>query len=458
MPTTATAARLEALQTFFATGRTRDLAYRKAALTRLQQAILAHEADIADALRDDLHKSADETWLCETGMVLAEIRDQIRHLTRRARPQRVSTPLFLFPSSSRIIREPKGCVLILAPWNYPLQLALSPLVGAIAAGNCVALKPSTTSAATLQVLRTLITENFEPGHVALFDGDHAQTAELLDHRFDHIFFTGGASFGRTVMLKAAEHLTPVTLELGGKSPCIVDRTADPNVAARRIVWGKLLNAGQTCIAPDYLFVHRNLRDALLARIPAAIAQFYGTDIRHSTSYPRIVSDKAFARLCGYLDTERDRILLGGEHDAADRFIAPTLVETPDPQSPLMQEEIFGPILPVYTFNNIEEPLAFINSRPKPLTLYYFGDRRTGRAVLHATSSGGACINDTIMHVTNPALPFGGIGNSGTGRYHGQASFDTFSNLRSTLLSPRHTDIPLRYPPYGRRMGLLKKLL
>ena len=413
-----TAARLDAMETFFATGRTRDLEFRRAALLRLQRAIRRHEADIAEALRTDLHKSADEGWLCETGMVLAEIRDQLRHLDRRARPQRTGAPLFLFPSSGRILHEPKGVVLILAPWNYPLQLTLSPLAGAVAAGNCVALKPSATSAATRHVLETIIAESFAPEHVALFAGDHAQTAELLDRHFDHLFFTGGASFGR--------------------------------------VWGKLLNAGQTCIAPDYLFVHRDLRNALLERIPAAIERFYGSDLRHSPAYPRIVSDKAFTRLCGYLDAVRDRILLGGTCDAADRFIAPTLVDAPDPQSPLMQEEIFGPILPVYTFNNIEGPVAFINRRPKPLALYYFGDRRSGRAVLRTTTSGGACINDTILHVADPALPFGGIGTSGTGRYHGRASFETFSNIRSVLVSPRRFDISLRYPPY--RMSLLKKLL
>ncbi len=455
---TAAAARIEAMHTFFATGRTRDLAFRKAALVRLRQSLIAHEREIADALHADLHKSAEESYLTETGMVLAEIRDQIRHLDRRARPQRVASPLFLFPSRGRILHEPKGVVLILAPWNYPLQLALSPLVGAIAAGNCVALKPSTTSSATLDILRAILAECFAPEHVALFDGDHTQTDSLLDCRFDHIFFTGGATFGRTVMVRAAEHLTPVTLELGGKSPCIVDRTADPDLAARRIVWGKLLNAGQTCIAPDYLFVHRDLRDTLLARMAEVINQFYGPDIRRSETYPRIISDKAFARLCGYLDGAGVRILLGGERDASERFIAPTLVDAPDPQSPLMQEEIFGPILPVYTFNNIEEPLDFINGRPKPLALYYFGDRRTGRRVLHATTSGGACLNDTIMHVTAPALPFGGIGASGTGRYHGRASFDTFSNIRSVLASPRRFDLPLRYPPYRNRIGLLKKLL
>ena len=455
---TAAAARIEAMHTFFATGRTRDLAFRKAALVRLRQSLIAHEREIADALHADLHKSAEESYLTETGMVLAEIRDQIRHLDRRARPQRVASPLFLFPSRGRILHEPKGVVLILAPWNYPLQLALSPLVGAIAAGNCVALKPSTTSSATLDILQAILAECFAPEHVALFDGDHTQTDSLLDCRFDHIFFTGGATFGRTVMVRAAEHLTPVTLELGGKSPCIVDRTADPDLAARRIVWGKLLNAGQTCIAPDYLFVHRDLRDTLLTRMAEVINQFYGPDIRRSETYPRIISDKAFARLCGYLDGAGVRILLGGERDASERFIAPTLVDAPDPQSPLMQEEIFGPILPVYTFNNIEEPLDFINGRPKPLALYYFGDRRTGRRVLHATTSGGACLNDTIMHVTAPALPFGGIGASGTGRYHGRASFDTFSNIRSVLASPRRFDLPLRYPPYRNRIGLLKKLL
>ena len=292
--------------------------------------------------------------------------------------------------------------------------------------------------------------------MSVFDGDHAQTAELLEYRFDHIFFTGGAAFGRTVMEKAAAHLTPVTLELGGKSPCVVDRTADLDTAARKIAWGKLLNAGQTCIAPDYL-VHRDVKEELLEKFRRYAMHFYGGDFRRSAAYPRIISDRAFTRLQSYIDTA-ERIVWGGEYDASERFIAPTLIDSPDPGSPLMQEEIFGPILPVMTFDDTESAADFINAREKPLALYYFGRKADGLRLIGRTASGGACINDTIIHIANPRLPFGGTGDSGMGRYHGRFSFDTFSNLRAVAVSRRRTDLPLRYPPYGRSFGLLKKLL
>ena len=332
-----------AMRAFYAEGHTREPAFRKEYLRRLQEAVKAHEQEIAEALYADLHKSAEESYISETAIVLAEIRDQLRHLERRARSRRVPTPLFLFPSASRIIREPQGVVLVMAPWNYPFQLALDPLVGALAAGNCVALKPSTTSARTCRLIGNILGEVFPPDYVSVFDGDHAQTAELLEYRFDHIFFTGGAAFGRTVMEKAAAHLTPVTLELGGKSPCVVDRTADLDTAARKIAWGKLLNAGQTCIAPDYLLVHRDVKEELLEKFRRYAMHFYGGDFRRSAAYPRIISDRAFTRLQSYIDTA-ERIVWGGEYDASERFIAPTLIDSPDPGSPLMQEEIFGPIL------------------------------------------------------------------------------------------------------------------
>lgn len=454
---TPTQERFGALKRFYAEGHTRDTAFRKRYLHRLYDAVRAREEEIAAALYADLHKSPEEAYLTETGIVLAEIRDQLRHMNRRARSRRVRTPLFLFPSSSRIVREPKGVVLVMAPWNYPFQLALDPLVGALAAGNCVALKPSTTSAHTCRLIRELVEEVFPPEYVAVFDGGHDEAAELLEYRFDHIFFTGGASFGRTVMQKAAAHLTPVTLELGGKSPCIVDRTADLDVAARKIAWGKLLNAGQTCIAPDYLLVHRDVKEELLEKFRRYAMHFYGGDFRRSAAYPRIISDRAFTRLQSYIDTA-ERIVWGGEYDASERFIAPTLIDSPDPGSPLMQEEIFGPILPVMNFDDTESAADFINAREKPLALYYFGRKADGLRLIGRTASGGACINDTIIHIANPRLPFGGTGDSGMGRYHGRFSFDTFSNLRAVAVSRRRTDLPLRYPPYGRSFGLLKKLL
>lgn len=455
--TTPITERLDAMRAFYAEGHTRELAFRKKYLRRLLEAVKAREAETAEALYADLHKSREEAYISETAIVLAEIRDQLRHLERRARSRRVPTPPFLFPSASRIIREPKGVVLVMAPWNYPFQLALDPLAGAIAAGNCVVLKPSATSAHTRRLLADIVGEVFPPEYVWVFEGDHAATDRLLDCRFDHIFFTGGATFGRTVMEKAAAHLTPVTLELGGKSPCIVDRTADLDTAARKIVWGKLLNAGQTCIAPDYLFVHSEVKEALLEKIKTCTVRLYGRELRSSDAYPRIVSDRAFARLRGYIDTA-ERIVWGGEYDAADRFIAPTLIDAPDPDSPLMREEIFGPILPVLEFTDPDTVADFVNARAKPLALYYFGRKADGFRLLGRTSSGGACINDTVVHIAASRLPFGGVGASGMGRYHGRFSFDTFSNLRGTLLSPRRFDLPLRYPPYGRSFGLLKKLL
>ncbi len=455
---TPTQERFGALKRFYAEGHTRDTAFRKRYLHRLYDAVRAREEEIAAALYADLHKSPEEAYLTETGIVLAEIRDQLRHMNRRARSRRVRTPLFLFPSSSRIVREPKGVVLVMAPWNYPFQLALDPLVGALAAGNCVALKPSTTSAHTCRLIRELVEEVFPPEYVAVFDGGHDEAAELLEYRFDHIFFTGGASFGRTVMQKAAAHLTPVTLELGGKSPCIVDRTADLDVAARKIAWGKLLNAGQTCIAPDYLFVHRDVKEALLDKIKAYAVRFYGEDFRRSAAWPRIVSERAFARLQGYIDDEAERIVWGGTYDAAERFIAPTLVDAPPPDSPLMQEEIFGPILPVLTFDDPDAVADFVNAGEKPLAFYYFGRKSDGMRLIARTSSGGACINDTVVHIANPSLPFGGTGASGMGRYHGRYSFDTFSNLRGTVVSRRRADLTLRYPPYDRSFGILKKVL
>lgn len=445
------------MREFFASGATLDTSFREAYLSKLYASIKENEGEIARALYEDLHKSAPEAYVSETSIVMSEIRQQIKHMRRWSRDCRTRTPLFLFPSTSRIIYEPKGVVLVISPWNYPFQLALDPLVGAVAAGNCVALKPSTTSAATCRIIKRIISEVFPPEYVSVFDGDHAQTGELLARRFDHIFFTGGIAFGRTVMEKAAAQLTPVTLELGGKSPCIVDKTADIDLAARKITWGKLLNAGQTCIAPDYLLVHNSVKEALLERIPHYVERFYGSDIRRSETYPRIISDKAFERLKGYID-DAESIIYGGEYDPQERFIAPTIIVNPDPQSPLMQEEIFGPILPVLTFGDTAQAAVFINGRAKPLALYYFGERRDGERLLARTTSGGACINDTIVHVANPFLPFGGVGNSGMGRYHFRWSFETFSNIRGVVVSRRRADVMLRYPPYEKNMKLLKKLL
>lgn len=448
---------LENQRAFFASGRTCGYAFRRAALERLKAEIKTHLAPLYEALWADLHKSAEEACLTEIGITLREIDDQIGHLHRRMHPRRVGTPLFLQPSRSRIVYEPFGCVLILAPWNYPIQLTLAPLAGAVAAGNCAVLKPSPYTPNVSAVIRQIVESAFPPDHVAVVEGHREVNEALLAERWDYIFFTGSQELGRTVMRAAAEHLTPVTLELGGKSPCIVDNSADADIAARRIVWGKFLNAGQTCIAPDYLLVHQNIKAPLLERIKCHIRAFYGPDPKESPHYGRLVNDKAFERVASYLGN--GIILAGGETDPEQRYIAPTLLDLGRPTDgvPVMQAEIFGPVLPVMEFVRLDEAVEFVNRHEKPLAFYYFGSPATGRDILRRTSSGGACINDTVLHIANDRLPFGGVGQSGTGKYHGAESFRTFSNRKAVLLSARSLDIPLKYPPY-RHFGWIKKLL
>ncbi len=446
-----------ALRAFFDSGRTLDPEFRLGRLTALRDAIVRHEDDIAAALAADLHKSPEESWISETSVLLADLRAQMRAVRRTARPRRVPTPLSLFPSRSLVARQPKGVVYIMAPWNYPILLTLGPLAGAVAAGNCAGVKPSTTSRASFRTICEIISEAFGQEHVAVCDGGHDQAERFLDMPFDHFFFTGGAAFGRHVACKAAGHLATATLELGGKSPCVVDETADLPAAARRIVWGKLLNAGQTCIAPDYVLVHRAVCDRFVEELCRAVERFYGHDPHSASHYPRIVSEKAFDRLEGYLDGP-GRIVLGGERRREELYIAPTVILDPDPSSPLMREEIFGPLLPVLAVGDMKEAASFIAGRDTPLALYFFGRRSDGLRFADGVPSGGACINDTVVHVANHRLPFGGRGASGMGRYHGEWSIDTFSHLRATVVSPRKHDMALRYPPYGRRrFALLKRL-
>lgn len=434
-------------RTFFASGHTRDTAFRRSALIRLQEAIHKHLPPLYDALWKDLHKSEAEAYISEIALVLREIDDQIGHLRSRMRSERVCTPLFLLPSRSRIISEPLGNVLIMAPWNYPFQLTVLPLVGAIAAGNCAVLKPSPYTPTVSSVIRQMIWETFPDDYIAVVEGHRDVNEALLKEKWDYIFFTGSPELGRTVMQAAANNLTPVTLELGGKSPCIVDNSADVDIAAKRIAWGKFLNAGQTCVAPDYLLVHQNVKAPLIGRIKYWIEAFYGTDPAESQDYGRMVNDKAYDRVASYLGD--GQVVIGGQTDAAERYIAPTVMDLGEMRDdvPVMQNEIFGPVLPVMEYVHLEEALEFINRHPKPLALYYFGSPKTGKTVIRNTSSGGACINDVVLHLGNDRLPFGGVGNSGMGKYHGKESFLTFSNRRSVLISPRHFDPPLKYPPY-----------
>ena len=446
---------VSAQRAFFNTGATKDAAFRRRALAALRQAVTAREADICAALKEDLHKSPFESYMCETGLVLSELTYMEKHLNRLMRARRAKTPLAQFPARSFVVPEPLGVALVMSPWNYPFMLSLDPLVGAIAAGNCAVLKPSAYAPATSRVLKELVESCFAPDHIAVVEGGRAENEALLEQKFDYIFFTGSVAVGRLVMEKAARWLTPVTLELGGKSPCIIDQTADLPLAAKRLAFGKYLNAGQTCVAPDYLLVHRDLKEGLCREMKHAVGEFFGDYPLRSPAYPRIVSERATARLAGMIGAS-GRVLWGGEFDVRQRYVAPTLIDNPDDDSPAMTEEIFGPLLPVKTFRHIDEAIGYVNRRDKPLALYYFGDRREAERVLDRTSSGGACVNDTIVHLANGRLPFGGVGESGFGKYHGRSSFDLFSHMRPVVRSSRLIDLPLKYAPY-RRLKLYRKL-
>lgn len=440
---------------YFRSGATLDIAVRKLALRRLKEAIRKWEKPLTEALWTDLHKSYEEAYLTELSIVLGEIDNHLKHVSRWSAPESRRTPLKMFPSRSRIISEPLGTALIVAPWNYPVQLLLNPLVGAISAGCTAVLKPSPYVPNVATVIEKMIADTFDKEYIAVVQGNRDVNAVLLDHRYDIIFFTGSPSLGRTVMTAAAKHLTPVVLELGGKSPCIVDCDADTDVAAKRIAWGKCLNAGQTCIAPDYLLVHKAIKDRFIAALDREFKALLGKDPQKSRHFVRIVNDRAFERLESYL-TDGD-IIVGGNRSREERYFEPTVLDNVSPDAPVMQEEIFGPIFPLTTFDDTQKAIDFVRSREKPLALYYFGSREMGDVVLHRTSSGGACINDTIMHIANENLPFGGVGNSGMSSYHGRESFDVFSHRRAVVTTPTWLDLPFRYMPY-RMFALVKKIL
>ncbi|MBP3483412.1 MAG: aldehyde dehydrogenase [Alistipes sp.] len=440
---------------FFRSGATLDKAFRREMLRRLRDALKRWEKPLCEALWEDLHKSYEEAFLTELSIVLGEIDNHLRHLGRWMRPQCRPTPLKMFPSRSRTVSEPLGNALIIAPWNYPVQLLLNPLVGAISAGCTAVLKPSPYVPNVSLALERMIAETFDERYICTVQGNRQVNTDLLSERYDIIFFTGSPSLGRTVMRAAAENLTPVVLELGGKSPCIVDRDADIEVAARRIAWGKTLNAGQTCIAPDYLLLHSSIAKRFAEAFDRAVERLHGNDPQLSRHYVRMVNDRAFERVKGYLN--EGVVLSGGRTDAAERYIEPTLLGSVKTDAAVMQEEIFGPVFPVITFETTDEAVGFINNREKPLALYYFGSRKNGMQVIRRTSSGGACINDTIMHIANENVPFGGVGNSGMGHYHGRDSFDAFSHRRPVIVTPTCIDLPFRYMPY-KLFGLVKKIL
>lgn len=429
---------------FFAKGDTLDVNYRLRALKALKKAILSHESDITKALWTDLHKSYEEAYLTEISIVLGEIKNHISHLKRWASPKRVCTPLKMFPSRSRVESSPLGCALIIAPWNYPVQLLLNPLVGAISAGCTAILKPSPYVPHVSKVLEDIISATFSEQYIATVQGNRDVNAALLEERHDIIFFTGSPQLGRKVMSAAAKHLTPVVLELGGKSPCIVDSDADIAMAAKRIAWGKSLNAGQTCIAPDYLLVHQDVKQELVKALQQEFTRLLGKDPSKSEHFVRIVNEKSYDRLVNYLADAH--ILMGGDCRREERYISPTIIDDVNPDSPVMQEEIFGPIFPLVTFSSTQEAIDFVTHREKPLALYYFG-KKMAKHVLKHTQSGGACINDTIMHIANEKLPFGGVGASGMSAYHGKESFDVFSHHRAVVSTTTLLDLPFRYMPY-----------
>ena len=444
-----------AQRVYFATNETLEYKFRKEQLKKLQAALKKWEKPLCDALWSDLHKSAEEAILTELSIVAGEVKNHTKHLRSWMRSHSACTPLKMMPSRSRVVSEPLGTALIISPWNYPVQLLLNPLVGAISAGCTAILKPSPYVPNVSCVIEEMITETFDKHYIAVVQGNRDVNTALLDERFDIIFFTGSPALGKKVMAAAAKNLTPVVLELGGKSPCIVDADADIKIAARRIAWGKTLNAGQTCIAPDYLLIHSGRCEEFIKEFGNALERLHGKDIRASRHFVRLVNDNAFNRVSGYL--KDGKVVFGGTTNAAERYIEPTLLTDVKPTSPVMQEEIFGPILPMMPFESLDEAITFINEREKPLALYYFGKESTGKKVIKRTSAGGSCINDTIMHIANEKIPFGGVGNSGMGHYHGRLSFDAFSHKRSVVTTPAWIDLPFRYMPY-KMFGLVKKLL
>lgn len=444
-------------QDFFNTNATYDVQFRINALKNLQKNIHEMEDEILEALRLDLNKAHFEGYETELGIIYGEIRKVLKNLPKWVKPKRVRTPLMHFLSWSYICPEAYGNILIMSPWNYPFQLAMVPLIGAIAAGNTIVLKPSEYSFHTAEAIEKLIKKTFSDDYVTVVRGGREANKELLNEKFDYIFFTGSPVVGQLVMSSASKYLTPITLELGGKSPCIVGKTANVKLAARRIVWGKFLNSGQTCIAPDYLLVHKSVKDELIKYIKQYIVEFYGEHPEQCEYFPKIINEKHFNRLLGLM--EEGDILIGGNSNAQTRQIEPTVIDNITLESPIMKEEIFGPLFPVLTFEDISEVYDIVQSMPKPLAFYLFTtDNNVIKYCMKKMSFGGGCINDTVMHIANSNLPFGGVGNSGMGQYHDKLTFDTFTHYKAILQKSNLVDVALRYPPFDNKMKLLKKFM
>lgn len=445
---------LSEINKFYRINKTKDIKFRIDSLKKLRESIIEYESEILDAIRLDLGKGEFEGYSSEIGFVIKELDYLISNLKNISKPQKVKTSLINFPGKSKLVNEPYGVALVIAPWNYPFQLTLGPLIGAVGAGNCCVVKPSEVSSNSAKVIEKIILSAFDENHVRVILGDSLVASKLLDLKFDYIFYTGSTQVGRIVMEKAAKNLTPVTLELGGKSPVIVDRTSNLKAASRRVVWGKFLNCGQTCIAPDYLYVHEDVKEEFLKLMFYEIENFYGNNTKSSSYYGKIINSRHFERLESYLPG--NKILYGGDLDIEKLYFSPTIIEG-NWNLKVMSEEIFGPILPVFSYTDEDEVISIINSKPKPLALYLFSkSSKTIDNFINNTSSGGVCINDTISHILGD-LPFGGVGESGMGKYHGRWTFDTFSHKKGVLLKNPNVDPKFRYPPYKMSLKQIKRL-
>ncbi|MER3497503.1 MAG: aldehyde dehydrogenase family protein [Chitinophagaceae bacterium] len=453
------AEQLAAMRKFFNSGATLSYAFRKKQLQILKAAILKHQDDLHHALYEDLKKSAEECWVTETGFVISEINAALKNLRLWMQPEKVKTNLLNFPSKSFVMKEPWGLVLIIGPWNYPLQLLLNPLVGAIAAGNCVVLKSSEFAVAATTVMKKIIKENFSPEYILFTDGDGAKVVPALMNstRFDYIFYTGSTTVGKIIYKAAAEQLTPVTIELGGKSPAVVEADANIKIAAKRIALTKFSNAGQMCVAPDYVLVNEKVKDEFVREIKKALVDFFDEDPLRSYNYGKIINEKQFDRICGYL--QEGKIIFGGQTDRSHLYIQPTLMEEVSMKSKLMEDEIFGPVLPILSYQTFEQAKEIIDKNPHPLAFYVFtGSSKKEKMWLQSVQFGGGCVNNASWHLTNHHLPFGGRGNSGIGNYHGRASFETFSHKKSIMKTPTWFDPAIKYPPFKGKLWLFKKII
>ena len=443
---------------YFKIGQTRDYLFRMRQLIKLYASILKYESRINEALYQDLGKCPAESYSSEVGFILNSLSHTMRHLKKWMRLKKKKSPPYLFYSKSRVLKEPYGSVCIIGPFNYPFQLVMEPLIGALAAGNCAVLSPSELAPCVSRVIKQLIRETFPSEYVSCVDGGIRNNSILLHAGFDYLFFTGSISVGKIVMEAASRTLTPVTLELGGKSPVIIDKDARLKSACRRILWGKLMNAGQTCVAPDYVFVAKDRMEEFLEELKNTLSRFYGTDCFSNPDYGRIVNSRHMERLCTILEKDKDALVFGGRYNKEQRYIEPAILCPKSLNAACMQEEVFGPLLPVFPYSDLKEVIHYINSHPKPLALYVFSENRTViREILQQTSSGGVSVNDTISHMIHPDLPFGGVGASGMGAYHGEYSFQTFSHMKSVLIRSSFLGIPITYPPYTeRKLALVRR--